>query len=57
VLFRSYDKAKAAYESYEKIRDTAVDAAQGGANASSVLAIINAAMEQYLALVATFGVK
>jgi len=52
-----YDKAQAAYNSYEKIRDAAVDAAKANGETTLILASINEAMNQYLALMATFGVK
>jgi len=52
-----YDKAEAAYNSYEKIRDAAVDAAKTGGETALVLAVVNEAMNQYLALLAMYGVK
>ena len=52
-----YDKAMAAHASYEKIRDAAVDAAKTGGETALVLAVVNEAMNQYLALLAMYGVK
>lgn len=52
-----YDKAEAAYNSYEKIRDAAVDAARANGETTLILAAVNEAMNQYLALLAMFGVK
>lgn len=52
-----YDKAEAAYNAYEKIRDAAVDAAKTGGETTLILAAVNEAMNQYLGLLAAFGVK
>jgi transposase len=52
-----YDKAAAAYASYQKIALAAVDAAKTGGETTMILATINEALLQYTALLATFGVK
>jgi predicted secreted acid phosphatase len=52
-----YDKAAAAYASYQKIALAAVDAAQSGGDQTLVLAAVNEALNQLTVLLATFGVK
>lgn len=52
-----YDKASAAYASYQKIALAAVDAAKSGGETQLVLAAVNEALNQLVALLATYGVK
>jgi hypothetical protein len=52
-----YDKAQAAYASYQKIALAAVDAAQSGGDQTLILAAVNEALNQLVLLLATFGVK
>jgi transposase len=52
-----YDKAEAAYQSYQKVALAAVDAAKTGGETTAVLITINEALSQYTALVTAFGVK
>lgn len=52
-----YDKAQAAYESYQKIALAAVDAAKTGGETVMILATVNEALNQYTVLLTTFGVK
>ncbi len=52
-----YDKAMAAHASYEKIRDAAVDVAKTNGETTVVLAAVNQALNEVVALLATFGVK
>jgi len=52
-----YDKAHAAYSSYQKIALAAVDAVQSGGDQTLILAAVNEALNQLTLLLATFGVK
>ena len=52
-----YDKATAAYASYQKIALAAVDAVQSGGDQTLVVAAVNEALAQLTSLLATFGVK
>lgn len=52
-----YDKANAAYVSYQKIGNAAQAAMESGGDQTLLLAAVNEALNQYLALLATFGVK
>lgn len=52
-----YDKAQAAYVSYQAIAVAAVDAAKAGGETQIILAAVNEALAQLTGLLATFGVK
>lgn len=52
-----YDKAQAAYTSYQKIALAAADAAKSGGETQLVLAAVNEALNQLTVLLASYGVK
>ena len=52
-----YDKAAAAYASYQKIALAAVDASASGGDQTLILAAVNEALNQLVLLLATYGVK
>jgi hypothetical protein len=52
-----YDKAQAAYKSYQAIALAATDVAKSGGDLTVTLAAVNEALNQLVSLLATFGVK
>ena len=52
-----YDKAQAAYQSYQKIALAAVDASASGGDQTLVLAAVNEALNQLVLLLSSYGVK
>jgi hypothetical protein len=52
-----YDKAQAAYASYQKIALAAVDASASGGDQTLILAAVNEALSQLVSLLSTYGVK
>ena len=52
-----YDKAEAAYQSFQKIALAAVDASASGGDQTLILAAVNEALNQLVTLLATYGVR
>jgi predicted secreted acid phosphatase len=52
-----YDKAQAAYKSYQAIASAAVDVAASGGDLTVTLAAVNQALAQLTQTLASFGVK
>lgn len=52
-----YEKARAAYESYQKVALAAADALEAGGDTALLLAAVNEALSQLTILLASYGVK